>query len=75
VTASSTPRRTDPLHQIAELLAWCRRLSVTGPGADPTERASYLAAKTDLLTRLADPDPHTSHHHDHDDHDDEQEQR
>ena len=31
--------------EVAELLAWCRRLSVAGPNTDPAERAAYLAAK------------------------------
>lgn len=48
--------------EIAELLAWCRRLSMAGPAADPTERAAYLAAKTELLTRITDPSPHRSGH-------------
>jgi hypothetical protein len=44
--------------EIVELLAWCRRLSMAGPDTDPAERTAYLAAKTDLLTRITDhPDP------------------
>ena len=41
--------------EIAELLAWTRRLSAAGPAADPAERAAYLAAKTDLLARITAP--------------------
>ena len=53
--------------EIVELLAWCRRLSMAGPDTDPAERTAYLAAKTDLLTRITTPEPHPSHHdHDHD---------
>lgn len=46
--------------EVAELLAWCRRLSVAGPHSDPAERAAYLGAKTDLLTRITDPTTPTS---------------
>ena len=42
--------------------AWCRRLSMAGPDTDPAERTAYLAAKTDLLTRITTPEPHPSHH-------------
>ena len=44
--------------QIADLLAWARRLSDTRHQADPAERAAYQAAKTDLLTRIADTNCH-----------------
>lgn len=43
--------------EITELLAWCRRLSVAGPDADPAERAAYLGAKTDLLAHITYPPP------------------
>ena len=43
--------------QIAELLAWARRLTETGHHADPAERAAYLAAKADLLARITDQHP------------------
>jgi hypothetical protein len=43
--------------EIAELLAWARRLTQAGPGVDPAERAAYLAAKTDVLARITDPGP------------------
>jgi hypothetical protein len=42
--------------EIAHLLAWARSLTTAGAGADPTERAAYLAAKTALLARLTDQD-------------------
>ncbi|MFC0530402.1 hypothetical protein [Phytohabitans kaempferiae] len=38
--------------QIAELLAWARRLTEAGTNADPAEKAAYHRAKADLLTRL-----------------------
>jgi hypothetical protein len=44
--------------EIADLLAWARHLSETGPAADPTDRAAYLAAKTNLLARIPTNDPH-----------------
>jgi hypothetical protein len=37
---------------IADLTSWARRLSDVGHHADPTERAAYQAAKTNLLARL-----------------------
>jgi hypothetical protein len=50
--------------QIADLLAWARRLTEAGRTADPVNRAAYMAAKTDLLARIVD-----SHPHDHTDKD------
>jgi hypothetical protein len=41
--------------EIAELLAWARRLTEAGPGTDPTERIAYQTAKNDLLTRITNP--------------------
>jgi hypothetical protein len=38
--------------QIADLLAWARRLSDTRHRHDAAERAAYQAAKTDLLARI-----------------------
>jgi hypothetical protein len=38
--------------QIADLLAWARRLSDTHHPSDAAERAAYQAAKTDLLARI-----------------------
>jgi hypothetical protein len=45
--------------EIADLLAWARRLTEAGPAADPTDRAAYLAAKADLLTRIPAQHDHT----------------
>jgi hypothetical protein len=39
--------------EISDLLSWARTLIQAGPGADPAERAAYLAAKADLLARIA----------------------
>ena len=40
--------------QISDLIAWAARLSRTAPGtACPAEAAAYLAAKADLLDRIA----------------------
>ena len=40
--------------EISDLIAWAARLSRTGPGsASPAEAAAYLAAKADLLERIA----------------------
>jgi hypothetical protein len=49
------------VREIADLLAWTRRLSEVRHHADPAE---FLAAKTTLFARLA-------HHHDANDHTDE----
>lgn len=38
--------------QIAELLAWARRLTEAGANADPAQRAAYHHIKADLLARL-----------------------
>jgi hypothetical protein len=59
VSSASTPHHND-IREIAELLAWCRRLTDIGPDADPGERTAYLTAKTELLTRITEPDPHHS---------------
>jgi len=40
--------------EISDLIAWAARLSRTGPGsASPAETAAYLAAKANLLERIA----------------------
>jgi hypothetical protein len=40
--------------EISDLIAWAARLSRTTPGnASPAETAAYLAAKADLLERIA----------------------
>jgi hypothetical protein len=68
VSTASTQHHNDAnndAREIAELLAWCRRLSVLGPDADPAEHTAYLTAKTELLTRITNPGPHpTGHGHD-----------
>lgn len=39
--------------EIAELTAWARRLTTAGlRNADPAEIAAFLAAKSDLLSRI-----------------------
>ncbi len=48
--------------EIADLLAWTRRLADAGRHADPGERAAYQAAKDDLLARLTRGHHHTGHH-------------
>jgi hypothetical protein len=49
--------------QIADLLSWMRRLSDAGATADPAQRAAYLAAKANLLARIADAHAHEDPHH------------
>jgi hypothetical protein len=44
--------------QIAELMAWARRLSDAHCTGDPADRAAYQAAKADLLARIAATNPH-----------------
>jgi hypothetical protein len=48
-----SPQPVQPA-EISDLIAWAARLSRTGPGrASPAETAAYLAAKADLLDRIA----------------------
>jgi hypothetical protein len=54
MTASPTPRRAVSTREVAQLLAWLRRLSAAGPAADPAEVAAYQATKADLLARIPD---------------------
>jgi hypothetical protein len=65
MTDSPTPPRVRP-RDIADLLAWATSLSDPRRATDPAERAAYLAAKADLLTRIADQhthdDPDHAHH-------------
>jgi hypothetical protein len=49
---TTTSDRARPA-EIASLLAWAQTLLGAGPAADPLEHAAYLAAKADLLARLA----------------------
>jgi hypothetical protein len=51
-TASPASRRVSP-GEIADLVAWARRLTETSAATDPGERAAYLAAKADVMTRIA----------------------
>jgi hypothetical protein len=44
--------------EIADLLAWARRLSDTRRTNTTSEIAAYQAVKTDLLARLTAADPH-----------------
>jgi hypothetical protein len=64
VTGSPTPPRVRP-RDITDLLARAASLTQAGPPT-PAAWAAYLAAKADLLTRIADQhtheDPHHSHH-------------
>lgn len=46
------------LIQIADLLAWARRLTEAGHRGDQADRAAYQAAKADLLARIAAGQPH-----------------
>lgn len=65
MTGSPTPPRVRP-RDIADLLAWATSLSAPRRATDPAERAAYLTAKADLLTRIADQhthdDPDHAHH-------------
>lgn len=51
MTETPTPTRV-AAGEIADLLAWARRLSGQGLHADPAERAAFFAAKAELLTRI-----------------------
>jgi hypothetical protein len=64
MTGSPTPPRVRP-RDIADLLAWATSLSTARRTTDPTEWAAYLAAKADLLTRIADQHTHDDPHHAH----------
>lgn len=44
--------------EIADLAAWARTLTAAGTAAEPADRAAYLAAKADLLARIADQHAH-----------------
>ncbi len=50
---TSPPPAPSPA-EIADLLAWARRLTDAGATADPAQRVAYLAAKADLLARITD---------------------
>jgi hypothetical protein len=46
---------TDPVRprEISGPLDWARTITQAGPAADPAEQTAYLAAKADLLARIA----------------------
>ena len=48
---TDTPSRVTT-GEIADLLAWTRRLTEQGHTADPAERARYQKIKTDLLGHI-----------------------
>ena len=66
MTGSPRPPRVRP-RDIADLLAWATSLTTARHATDPAERAAHLAAKADLLTRIADQHTH-DHPHDPDPH-------
>jgi hypothetical protein len=59
MTDTTPPGQADPA-PIADLLAWARWLTHAGATADPAQRVAYLAAKAELLARIA--DQHAHHH-------------
>lgn len=54
---TETPPRVRP-HEIADLASWALSLDRAGARADPGEQAEFLAAKADLLARIADQHAH-----------------
>jgi hypothetical protein len=62
VTGSPTSPRVHP-RDITDLLAWAASLSPARRAADPATWAAYLAAKADLLTRIAAQHTHDDPHH------------
>lgn len=61
MTGSQTPPRVRP-RDITDLLAQAASLTQAGPPT-PAELAAYLAAKADLLTRIAAQHTHHDPHH------------
>lgn len=61
---TSPPSSPNPASttEIADLLAWARRLTRAGSTTDAAERAAYLAAKADLLALIADAHAHDPCH-------------
>jgi hypothetical protein len=63
----NTPDQKVSLTEIADLLAWARRLTQAGPATTPpAELAAYQARKADLLERITDQtrtqtNPETTH--------------
>jgi putative transposase len=64
MTGSPTPPRVRP-RDITDLLAWAASLSPARRAADPAAWAAYLAAKADLLARIAQQHTHDDPHHAH----------
>jgi hypothetical protein len=58
-----TPERRVSIRQIADLLAWARRLAEQPLDSDRRERAAFYEAKTNLLARLNHPDNHPDPEH------------
>jgi len=54
----NSPHRPVTAAEIARLLTQLRTLRTPAQGGNPAEHAAFLAAKADLLTRIA--DEHTS---------------
>jgi hypothetical protein len=54
MTNLSSPLDPVTTTEISDLLSWARQLSDARGGATPAQRAAYLAAKANLLARLAD---------------------
>ena len=61
MTGSPTPPQVRP-RDITDLLAQATSLTQTGPPT-PAELTAYLAAKADLLTRIAAQHTHEDPHH------------
>lgn len=51
-TSTADPVPTSSIRQIADLLAWARRLAEQPFDIDPRERAAFQQAKTELLGRI-----------------------
>jgi hypothetical protein len=59
MTNTAPSGQADPA-QITDLLTWAQWLTHAGATADPAQRVAYLAAKAELLARIA--DQHAHHH-------------
>lgn len=51
-TSTADPAPQSSIRQIADLLAWARRLAEQPFDVDPRERAAFQQAKTELLGRI-----------------------
>ncbi len=58
MTSPSLPPDPVTTTEIADLLSRARQLSSAGSSANPAQRAVYLAAKANLLARIADAQAH-----------------